>query len=340
MTDPTPAALAREVLELSEGDDHRAFWEHARTAAPALARAVLAMEEALAEYDAALIVEDVELIAITGGETILVLCRALLQQTAALSEAIGNCQHAIHQATQERERAEAAEQRASALAVRVKELEAKVDEQFNSWGDQVVGLDEEMAKCEAREAALAAQLGCLLARIHRDGGHYQSEHGIDRACADADMKVVELIATSEALATRLAASERLERLHSDRADHWRNRCFDKGASMAKDSIDEGFYKTRCLEAERARDEWKQAHDDLVGVRQSDVAALAARLAEVEAALRPLCAHFERSARIAYKERTRFPAHGDEWRRDCETYALAAIDLLAALAQPEGKRHGG
>lgn len=35
-------------------------------------------------------------------------------------------------------------------------------------------------------------LGDLLARIHRDGGHYVSEHGWDKAYEDADAKVAEL----------------------------------------------------------------------------------------------------------------------------------------------------
>lgn len=35
-------------------------------------------------------------------------------------------------------------------------------------------------------------LGDLLAVIHGDGGHYQVEHGTDRACADAEKVVVNL----------------------------------------------------------------------------------------------------------------------------------------------------
>jgi predicted RNA-binding Zn-ribbon protein involved in translation (DUF1610 family) len=34
----------------------------------------------------------------------------------------------------------------------------------------------------------------LLARIHRDGGHYVEAHGIDKALADADAKVVQWLA--------------------------------------------------------------------------------------------------------------------------------------------------
>lgn len=31
----------------------------------------------------------------------------------------------------------------------------------------------------------------LLARIHRDGGHYTEEHGVEKACRDADLRVAE-----------------------------------------------------------------------------------------------------------------------------------------------------
>ena len=52
----------------------------------------------------------------------------------------------------------------------------------------------------------------LLARIHRDGGHYVTEHGIEKACEDADVLVAGLNADGsdprdqgEALARRLHA---------------------------------------------------------------------------------------------------------------------------------------
>lgn len=38
-------------------------------------------------------------------------------------------------------------------------------------------------------ARLSSQLGNLLAVIHRDGGHYESEHGTEKACADAETAV-------------------------------------------------------------------------------------------------------------------------------------------------------
>ena len=41
-------------------------------------------------------------------------------------------------------------------------------------------------------------LSDLLARIHRDGGQYEAEHGIDKAVADADDKVTRLNAMTDA----------------------------------------------------------------------------------------------------------------------------------------------
>lgn len=42
-------------------------------------------------------------------------------------------------------------------------------------------------------------LGNLLAVIHRDGGHYQAEHGLERACADAEKVVIDLRMSVSAL---------------------------------------------------------------------------------------------------------------------------------------------
>jgi hypothetical protein len=42
----------------------------------------------------------------------------------------------------------------------------------------------------SEEARLRALLGDLLAVIHRDGGHYVEAHGWERACADAEARVL------------------------------------------------------------------------------------------------------------------------------------------------------
>lgn len=48
-----------------------------------------------------------------------------------------------------------------------------------------------------------AQRDDLLCRIHRDGGDYLQEHGIDKACADADEIVAAAFAQRDALAKAL-----------------------------------------------------------------------------------------------------------------------------------------
>ena len=46
----------------------------------------------------------------------------------------------------------------------------------------------------------ASMLRNLLARIHRDGGHYGRKHGLDKALADADSQVVRWLAVQDELA--------------------------------------------------------------------------------------------------------------------------------------------
>ena len=56
----------------------------------------------------------------------------------------------------------------------------------------------------------------LLCRIHRDGGHYISEHGIEKACQDADVIVATLNGQKDEAETALADMRR-ERDTSDAA---------------------------------------------------------------------------------------------------------------------------
>lgn len=44
----------------------------------------------------------------------------------------------------------------------------------------------------ARAQSAEGHLGNLLARIHRDGGYYQNEHGTDKAVSEASIKVAEM----------------------------------------------------------------------------------------------------------------------------------------------------
>ncbi len=49
-----------------------------------------------------------------------------------------------------------------------------------------------------REPSAGQMLGNLLARIHRDGGHYVMEHGWQKAAEDAEAKVVQWLARDDA----------------------------------------------------------------------------------------------------------------------------------------------
>jgi hypothetical protein len=54
------------------------------------------------------------------------------------------------------------------------------------------------------------ELGNLLARIHRDGGHYVDEHGWRKAIDDADTKVINLFAIEAEVERLRADAERLD----------------------------------------------------------------------------------------------------------------------------------
>lgn len=63
-----------------------------------------------------------------------------------------------------------------------------------------------------RDEALISErnLGNLLARIHRDGGHYQAKHGTLKACVDADLIVSGLLGKADSLAAAEARVKELE----------------------------------------------------------------------------------------------------------------------------------
>ena len=56
--------------------------------------------------------------------------------------------------------------------------------QIGCLGRTVTGMRKLLREAER-------QRNDLLARIHRDGGHYVEEHGVEKACLDADLKVAE-----------------------------------------------------------------------------------------------------------------------------------------------------
>jgi hypothetical protein len=75
---------------------------------------------------------------------------------------------------------------------KARELACK-DEEIGRLGQEVAKhmngsfvKDATIAELLAEVAQLQQQAGNVLARIHRDGGHYIAEHGWEKACKDAD----------------------------------------------------------------------------------------------------------------------------------------------------------
>lgn len=58
-------------------------------------------------------------------------------------------------------------------------------------------LPREIEMLKAERNRLAQMLSNLLAVIHRDGGHYQMDHGLTKAVTDAESKVVEWLARDD-----------------------------------------------------------------------------------------------------------------------------------------------
>jgi len=67
-------------------------------------------------------------------------------------------------------------------------LQAIADQRFGA----ILQIATRAGGAEAERDRLARYLSNLLARIHRDGGHYEQQHGTEKAVADAD----ELVARS------------------------------------------------------------------------------------------------------------------------------------------------
>lgn len=70
----------------------------------------------------------------------------------------------------------------------------------------------------AKHETLRQKLANLLARIHRDGGHYLSTHGLDKACTDADVKVAVLNADADEARLAKPAMAEQEPVMLDNAD--------------------------------------------------------------------------------------------------------------------------
>lgn len=72
-----------------------------------------------------------------------------------------------------------------------------------------------MFKAFAERSTVARALGNLLAVIHRDGGHYQAEHGSEKAAKDAEALWCELAEQIDALKSELASAVGALRMITD-----------------------------------------------------------------------------------------------------------------------------
>ena len=91
-----------------------------------------------------------------------------------------------------------------AQAQRITELEWQRDN--NIRGCQCS--DDEACAHVRRAEKAEAHLGNLLAMLHRDGGHYQGEHGTDNAVGEATMAWSVLILRAEKAEADLAAARK------------------------------------------------------------------------------------------------------------------------------------
>jgi hypothetical protein len=84
----------------------------------------------------------------------------------------------------------------------------------------------------------------LLARIHRDGGQYTAEHGVEKACDDAEAQVVTWLATINGIDALIEQARLAEREACAAVCE----AISTGLSAYRD----GYGASACLEAIRAR----------------------------------------------------------------------------------------
>ena len=84
----------------------------------------------------------------------------------------------------------------------------------------------------------------LLARIHRDGGQYAAEHGVEKACDDAEAQVVTWLATINGIDALIEQARLAEREACAAVCE----AISTGLSAYRD----GYGASACLEAIRAR----------------------------------------------------------------------------------------
>lgn len=132
---------------------------------------------------------------------------------------------------------------------------ARLREADERWGRNHQLVIEERAAALRRVKELEGMLSNLLARIHRDGGHYEAEHGTAKAVADADDIVARIYAEEAPIAALSGAgAEKVER------------------ACPQCDFGIGLHEPGCLASSRARQEAKDV-EPVAHVRAADLAHL-------------------------------------------------------------------
>lgn len=144
--------------------------------------------------------------------------------------------------------------------------------------DTITALTAENAALKAERDVARRHTSNLLARIHRDGGHYETEHGTSKAVEDADEIIARLYADEtriEALVDR--AGEALEPIGSIAGAVFRvEDGREMNASKADDAAVWGFD-----EAELAYESIARAFNSLEALDDDNLTAALAKLTEAE-----------------------------------------------------------
>jgi hypothetical protein len=94
------------------------------------------------------------------------------------------------------------------------DLIKRIEQAEDAIGYAVDALEVQAERIAELEDA-EVHLGNLLARIHRDGGHYQAQHGTFKAVGEAEIAWYELMARAEKAEADLAAARKALRHASD-----------------------------------------------------------------------------------------------------------------------------
>ena len=100
--------------------------------------------------------------------------------------------------------------------MRQRALEQRIDK----WRDLTMQIIHQHQQANKKIESLQTQLDNLLCRIHRDGGHYISEHRAEKAFNDADTKVAESYGLIDSLQARVEELEKGINDHIANADEY------------------------------------------------------------------------------------------------------------------------